>query len=96
MAISETKRETFGTPQDACRSVDRNVLRVRTVQGGASSKVLPDPNLSFNRTDRQFRHCRNTNGGIESICTRCGALLAWTDDEWLLLDHEHRHVCRKE
>jgi hypothetical protein len=43
---------------------------------------------------RQYRHVRNTDHGIHSLCLWCETVVASVDDEWSLLDHEQRHVCR--
>lgn len=44
---------------------------------------------------RQFTHSLNGKDGIDSLCLRCGVLVASVDDEWCLLDHERRHVCSR-
>lgn len=44
---------------------------------------------------RQYKHSMNPNGGIDSRCLRCRAVVASANDEWLLLDCEQRHVCKK-
>lgn len=44
---------------------------------------------------RQFRHALNAKSGIDSLCLKCGEYIATTEDEWLLLEHERRHVCGK-
>ncbi len=43
---------------------------------------------------RNYRHSRNADGGLDSICMRCGILVASADDEWSLLTDEHQHVCK--
>jgi hypothetical protein len=45
-------------------------------------------------TVRNYRHSRNADGGINSICTRCGILIASSHDEWNLLADEHQHTCK--
>jgi len=42
---------------------------------------------------RRYRHARNGNGGIDSICLRCHVVIASSADEWSLLDREELHVC---
>lgn len=44
---------------------------------------------------RQFCHALNRKSGIDSLCLKCGESIASTKDEWLLLEHERRHVCSK-
>lgn len=42
---------------------------------------------------RPYFHVRNANGGIDSFCQRCQAVIASSTDEWSLLACEERHVC---
>lgn len=46
-----------------------------------------------NCPSRRFRHARNANGGVDSICRRCQAVIASSADEWSLLAEEERHLC---
>lgn len=42
---------------------------------------------------RRFCHARNANGGVDSVCRRCQAVIASSVDEGSLLADEERHVC---
>ena len=44
-------------------------------------------------TIRQFKHSRNADGSLNSICLRCMLPVASADDELKLLEFEDRHVC---
>ena len=46
-----------------------------------------------NEPSRQYKHSLNCNGGIDALCLRCRRMIASADDEWLLLEHERRHIC---
>jgi hypothetical protein len=44
---------------------------------------------------RQYKHSRNADEGVDSLCLNCGTIVASTDNEWSLLDFERGHVCNK-
>lgn len=44
---------------------------------------------------RQYKHARNANGAIDSLCLKCRAVIASMNDEWSLLDFEQRHICNR-
>src|SRR6266850_2593507 len=44
-------------------------------------------------TIRQFKHSRNVDGRLNSLCLRCRLLVGSADNEWTLLEFEDRHVC---
>jgi hypothetical protein len=72
------------------RSADRNAMDLgQSSQAPAADGDSAHPNYP----DRRFRHARNANGGVDSVCGRCQAVIASSADEWSLLAHEARHVC---
>lgn len=72
--------------------VDRG--RGRNTQDSGWSEAGAAAQSSLGEPSRQFRHARNANGGVDSICQKCQAVIASSTDEWSLLAHEARHVCR--
>lgn len=42
---------------------------------------------------RRYRHVRNAVGGVDSLCLKCGSIIASVNNEWSLLDYEQRHIC---
>jgi hypothetical protein len=59
----------------------------------ASAAQRSEKPSAVDQCARQFKHSLNGNGGIYSLCLRCGVVVASVDDEWCLLEHERRHVC---
>jgi hypothetical protein len=59
----------------------------------ASAAQRSEKPSAVDQCSRQFKHSLNGNGGIKSLCLRCGVVVASVDDEWYLLEHERRHVC---
>jgi len=59
----------------------------RPTQVADRNRVQPDD------PDRRFRHARNANGNIDSICRRCQKVIASSADEWSLLADEEQHLC---
>ena len=69
-------------------------LKERRSRDAFASAAQPSEKPSAtDQCSRQFKHSLNGNGGIDSLCLRCGVLVASADDEWCLLEHERRHVC---
>lgn len=72
------------------RKADRNGMDL----GRSRQAPVAEGNSAYpNYSDRRFRHARNANGGIDSICRRCQMVIATSADEWSLLADEERHLC---
>ena len=61
----------------------------------APSHDRPLTGLSYESaaTIRQFKHSRDVDGRLSSLCLRCRLPVASADDELKLLEFEDRHVC---
>jgi len=79
--------------------VASSISRARRKEPGSRSAIVSAAQTSkttpaADQCPRQFKHSLNGEATIDSLCLRCGVLIASVDDEWFLLDHERRHVCR--
>jgi len=60
-------------------------------EGDPSHKALVGAEIPA----RQYKHSRNEDDGVDSLCLKCRTVIACTDNEWSLLDCERGHVCNK-
>lgn len=62
---------------------------------GGSSQGKPCVRQPFEKEvpARQFKHSRNRHSEMDSLCLKCGTMVASAKDEWSLLEYERNHAC---